>query len=240
MKIQYSKTGAEHYSKTGVELNVTPKDVHVQNDLEDFFWNKNHNPISKWWHYFEVYERHLSNFRMKAPTILEIGVFNGGSMQMWKNYFGKGCKIYGIDIDPRCKKYEEEDIEIFIGSQEDTNFLSQVKTTIGQVDIIIDDGGHMMNQQIVSLIELFPILTNNGVYLCEDLHTSYWSDFGGGLEVNSSFINFSKTFIDKLNSWHCSDVEQDYFSKFMHSMHYYDSVLVIEKREMKKPWCFTK
>ena len=96
------------------------------NDLEKYFHNNNNRLIHKWVHYFEIYERHFSRFRNKEIVIVEIGVFQGGSLQMWKNYFGDKAIIYGIDIDPRCKEFEEENIKILIGSQSDRNFLRTV------------------------------------------------------------------------------------------------------------------
>lgn len=114
-------------------------------------------------------------------TILEIGVFKGGSLQMWKHYFdaaNHNVKVYGIDINPDCKALEEENIEIFIGSQEDREFLRSVKEQIGKVDILIDDGGHTMDQQIITFEELFDLVSEDGIYLCEDLHTSYMEAYG--------------------------------------------------------------
>ena len=204
------------------------------NHLIDYFNNNQKRLIHKWEHYFDIYETHFSRFRDKSPIILEIGVFHGGSLQMWKNYFGKGCKIYGLDIEPRCKSLEEEDIEIFIGSQTDRDFLRDVKNKIGQVDILIDDGGHTMEQQIITYEELFSLVNDNGVYLCEDLHTSYWHDYGGGLRKNGSFIEYSKKFIDYINSHHwreSSDVDGKPFANSVKSISYYDSVLVIEKQQ---------
>jgi hypothetical protein len=107
---------------------------------------------------------------------------------MWKDYFGDKAVIFGIDIDPRCKQFEEENIKIFIGSQSDRNFLRDIKKTIPKIDVLIDDGGHTMNQQIVSYEELFDHIKEDGVYLCEDLHTSYWRSFGGGHKRRGSFI----------------------------------------------------
>ena len=83
--------------------------------------------IHKWIHYFDIYERHFSRFRNKEVVILEIGVFQGGSLQMWKEYFGDKAKIYGVDIEPQCKTLEEENVKIFIGSQSDRNFLRNLK-----------------------------------------------------------------------------------------------------------------
>jgi cephalosporin hydroxylase len=120
------------------------------NDLEEYFRLNDKRLIHKWKHYFEVYDRHFSKYRNKDIVILEIGVSHGGSLQMWKNYFGDRAKIFGIDINPQCKEFEEENIKIFIGSQSDRNFLREVKAQIPPIDILIDDGGHTMVQQIVS------------------------------------------------------------------------------------------
>jgi hypothetical protein len=202
------------------------------NHLFNYFNNNNKRLIDKWEHYFSIYENHFSRFRGNRPKILEVGVFHGGSLQMWKDYFGEGCQIYDIDIDPKCKSLEEEDIEIFIGSQTDRDFLREIKNKIGTVDILIDDGGHNMEQQITTYEELFSLVDENGVYLCEDLHTSYWWDYGGGLRKSDSFIEYSKNFIDYINSYHwreSSDVDGKPFANSVKSISYYDSILVIEK-----------
>jgi cephalosporin hydroxylase len=96
-------------------------------DLEKYFRNNDKRLIQKWNHYFDIYEHHFSRFRNKEVVILEIGIFQGGSLQMWKDYFGPKAKIYGIDINPKCKDLEEENIKIFIGSQSDRKFLREVK-----------------------------------------------------------------------------------------------------------------
>jgi hypothetical protein len=207
------------------------------NDLEKYFKSNTNRLIHKWNHYFEVYDRHLSKYRGKEITILEIGVSQGGSLQMWKDYFGNNAKIYGIDVDPRCKQMEEENIKIFIGSQSDRNFLKDVIRQIPKVDILIDDGGHTMDQQIVSYEELFDHVKEDGVYICEDLHTSYWIRFGGGYKRRGTFIEYSKNFIDYINAHHSkqSGLKVNNFTNSVHSIHYYDSMLVVEKRKMVKP-----
>lgn len=206
------------------------------NDLEKYFKNNDKRLISKWLHYFEVYDRHFSKYRGKEVTILEIGVFQGGSLQMWKEYFGDKAKIFGIDIDPRCKQFEEENIEIFIGSQSDRKFLEKVKNQIPDIDILIDDGGHAMKHQIVSFEHLYDKIKANGVYLCEDIHTSYWLDYGGGYRRSGTFIEFSKKLIDRLNAFHSNSpfLKVSNFTKSTDSLHFYDSMLVIEKKAKKK------
>ncbi len=152
--------------------------------LHDYFIHNKSNAIHKWYMYFDAYERHFSRFRGKDVNILEIGVQNGGSARMWKHYFTHGypnakVNIYGVDIDPRCKDFEEDGIQIFIGSQEDKKFWRDLKRKIPKVDILIDDGGHTMKQQIVTFEEMYDFVKDDGVYLCEDLHTSYWKSYGG-------------------------------------------------------------
>lgn len=209
------------------------------NDLRKYFEQNDHRLIHKWDHYFEIYDRHFSRFRNQEITLLEIGVSHGGSLQMWKKYFGPQAKIIGVDIDPRCQTFEEEQIKIFIGSQEDKTFLEKLKAEIPKVDILIDDGGHTMNQQIVTFESMYEHIKENGVYLCEDLHTSYWPEYGGGVERSGTFIEYSKKFIDYLNAWHSQETAQlsiNEFTKSTHSLHFYDSVLVIEKRKLSTPF----
>ncbi len=207
------------------------------NDLRKYFDNNTNRVIHKWEHYFEIYDRHFSAYRDKEIVILEIGVFQGGSLQMWKNYFGPKAKIYGIDIDPDCKKFEEENIEIFIGSQSDKHFLADIKSKMPKIDILIDDGGHTMNQIKTSFLELFDHVKAAGVYAIEDLHTSYWLDYGGGYKRRGTFNEFSKNLIDSIHAWHSKQAsfKTDHYTRTVHSLHYYDSITIIEKRTMKEP-----
>ena len=209
------------------------------NDLEKYFTENKGNLTEKWKHYFEIYDRHFSRFRGTDVYIVEFGVFHGGSLKMWKQYFGPNAKIFGIDINPHCKKIEEDQIEIVIGDQENREFLRSLRDKIPKIDILIDDGGHTMQQQIATYEELFPHIDLNGVYLCEDLHTSYWLEFGGGYKKCGTFMEYSKNFIDYINAWHSvrtSRLNVTKFTKSVHSLHYYDSVLVIEKRPIEKPF----
>ena len=207
------------------------------NDLEQYFKNNNKRLIHKWNHYFDIYERYFSRYRGKEVIVLEIGVFQGGSLQMWKDYFGDQAKIFGIDINPQCKALEEENIQIIIGSQEDPNFLNEVKSKIPPIDIIIDDGGHTMNKQIISFEVLFSHMKADGIYLCEDVMTSYWLTYGGGHKRSGTFIEYTKNLIDQLyafNSQQRSLVVCD-FTKTANSIHYYDGIVVVEKSKRETP-----
>jgi 23S rRNA U2552 (ribose-2'-O)-methylase RlmE/FtsJ len=208
------------------------------NDLEKYFLGNTGKLISKWNHYFDVYDRHFSKFRGTDVHIVEFGVFQGGSLQMWKDYFGPKARIYGVDINPHCKQLEEEQVKIFIGDQADKKFLRSIADAIPRIDILLDDGGHTMEQQINTFEVLFPKIDKNGVYLCEDIHTSYWRRYGGGYKKRGTFIEYSKNFIDYLHAWHSKlprRLAVSDFTRSVTSLHYYDSILVIEKGPREKP-----
>ena len=206
------------------------------NDLELFFSNSSHRLIHKWKHYFEIYDRHLVHLRNSKINILEIGISHGGSLQMWEHYFKGNATIYAVDINPECKKFESDTVKIFIGSQENVAFLDQLKNSIPKLDVLIDDGGHTFKQQITTFNVLFDHVKEDGIYICEDLHTSYFKHFGGGLKKKRTFIEFSKNLIDKIHAWHNKKIQVDHLTESIHSLHYYDSVLVVEKRKMKPPF----
>jgi len=205
------------------------------NDLKKYFI-ENTSTINKLEHYFDIYDRHFKRYKRTDVCIVEIGVAHGGSLQMWKDYFGADAKIYGVDIDPNCKRLEEKQIKIIIGNQADRQFLKSVADTIPRIDILIDDGGHKFDQQINTFEELFPHIDKEGIYLCEDLHTSYLSRFGGGYQKKGSFIEYSKNFIDFINAWHSEQLQEldiSDFTRSAYSLHYYNNILVIEKRPIK-------
>jgi methyltransferase family protein len=186
--------------------------------------------IHKWTHYFPIYERHFRPFINRTVTLIEIGVWKGGSLQLWKRYLGPFARIIGIDIDPTCKAVEEDQISIRIGNQNEPAFLQKIFDEFGSPDVVIDDGSHMMEHIAASFEFLYPRMDKNGVYLIEDLHTAYWEEYGGGLRRPESFIERCKTFIDALNADHSrGTVPVSAFSKTTLSIHFYDSVVVFER-----------
>lgn len=207
-------------------------------EMEKAFLTGRHNRSFKWLNYFEIYNRHLAKYIGKEVTILEIGVNKGGSLQIWKEVFGSKARIIGVDITPECKMLEEEQIEIYIGSQEDREFLRALKKDIGRVDVLIDDGGHYMQQQIITFEELFDLVDENGVYICEDTGTSYNpTKYHSGYKKEGTWVEYSKNFIDYIHAFFSQEKEftVNEYSKSMHSIHYYAGVCVIEKRKMFSP-----
>ena len=132
------------------------------NDLERFFHRHDGRLVHKWHHYFEIYDRHFARFRNKPITVVEFGVSQGGSIQMWKHYFGDQLQFVGVDINPNCKQFEEPGVRIEIGDQQDRKFLRALSKTLPPIDVLIDDGGHTMEQQIATFEELFPMVAPEG------------------------------------------------------------------------------
>ena len=203
------------------------------NKLEEFYFNKPHRVMNKWWHYFEVYHTFFQKYIGSDVRILEIGVYKGGSLQMWKDYFCEKATVVGMDIDTRCKEYEEENIHICIGSQADRDFLVQVSEQWGPFDIVLDDGSHVVDHQILTFETLFPLLKENGVFLCEDCHSSYSARYGGEYGKKDTFIEYSKDFADCVNSQFVNlDKLNDlpFYADYIKACHYYDSIVVVEKK----------
>jgi hypothetical protein len=202
-----------------------------QSDLQRYFNSVQSGPgIWKWTHYFEIYDRHFSKFRNKPVNILEIGIYSGGSLEMWKSYFGAGCTVYGVDIEESCRVYEAQGIRVFIGDQADRNFWKQFKQDAPKIDIVIDDGGHSPIQQLTSFEELFPHLRPGGVYLCEDVHgkAQGFSAYVNGL--SSQLHDCTNMNEDFENNEHRLSVKASPFQSAVHSIHVYPFIAIIEKR----------
>ena len=209
----------------------------AQNPLEAYFYANQDRLIHKWVHYFDIYDRHFQPYRNKAVTIVEFGVSHGGSLQMWKHYFGNRARIVGVDINPKCASVTEPQIEVVIGDQEDRGFLRSLVSKVGSIDVLIEDGGHTMGQQIATFEELWPSIVEGGLYLAEDLHTSYRPNYGGGLRREGTFIEYAKNLIDQQHAWHSLEdgFEVDAYTRTVRGMHVYDSIIVFDKASVPKP-----
>jgi Methyltransferase domain len=208
------------------------------NPLEDYFLRNRDALLNKWFHYFDVYDRHFARFRGQEIVMVEIGVYHGGSLGMWKSYFGPQLRLVGVDINPRARKFADEQVDIVIGDQSDRTFLRRLCERYPRIDILLDDGGHSMEQQITTFEEMFDAVAPDGVYLVEDCHTSYWPEYGGGLNAPGSFMEFSKRLADQLNAWHVrewANAERSAFARSAWSLSFYDSVVAIEKRPKSPP-----
>ena len=180
--------------------------------------------MQKWRHYFDLYHRHLGKFVGRNPVVVEVGVDSGGSLAMWRHYFGAGCRVHGIDIDPECIASQGPDIAIHIGDQADRAMWKRFREAVPQVDILIDDGGHTALQQRVTVEEMLPHLRPGGVYICEDVHG-----------IGNRFAEFACALGHGLNDYgFTSDpsveaTERTPFQAAIHSLHWYPFMVVIEK-----------
>jgi hypothetical protein len=191
--------------------------------LEYFDSHKTGKGIWKWRHYFEIYHRHFAKFVGREVHIVEIGVYSGGSLDMWKAYFGPHCHVYGVDIEPACKNYEGNRVKVFIGDQADRKFWNTFREQVPALDILVDDGGHLPEQQIITLEEMLPHLRPGGVYLCEDVQ---W--------LHHRFAAFVSGLADNLNAWTGEPWYTLGFQSQIHSIHQYPWVTVVEKCEYPK------
>lgn len=192
--------------------------------------------VHKWHHYIPLYDRYFAPFRGGRVRFLEIGVSMGGSLQMWRKYFGTDAVIYGIDINPACSRFDGVAGQVRIGSQDDPAFLHRVIDEMGGVDIVLDDGSHEMRHIPVTLETLFGRLSDGGIYMIEDLHTAYWRRYGGGYHAKRNFFRYLGEVIADLHRWyHRQGVVHPSVSAQCTGLHVHDSMVILEKGPVYPP-----
>ncbi len=189
--------------------------------------------------YMPHYQKHFNRYKNKKLKILEIGIGGGKdplygakSLRVWKTFFRRST-IYGIDIYNK-KALEEKRIKLFQGDQTDKAFLQDLIKTMGRVDIIIDDGSHINSHIITTFEILFPLLKTGGLYVVEDMQTSYWPNYGGdseNLHNPDTAVNYFRNLIDGLN--HKEFIKPGYVPTYCDrniiAMHFYHNLLFIYK-----------
>ena len=191
----------------------------------------------KWNNYFDIYENLFKKFLKKKITIVEVGIGDGGSLFMWRDFFGKKAKIIGIELNPEAKKLEKKGFKIFIGDQSHSSFWKSLYKQIGKIDILIDDGGHTNLQQITTLMESINHIKPGGIIVIEDTHTSFMKNKGFKNPSKYSLINFTSSLIENIHRRNPSiKKELNFISKKIYSIEYYDSITVINiaKKNMVK------
>tara|TARA_Y100001958_G_C21155339_1_gene490506 strand:+ start:98 stop:943 length:846 start_codon:yes stop_codon:yes gene_type:complete len=182
----------------------------------------------KWSNYFAIYENLFKKFVNKKIIFVEIGVGNGGSLFMWKKFFGNKARIIGIELNPDAKKLEKFGFEIFIGDQSDPLFWKKFYNKVGKIDVLLDDGGHKNIQQITTFMESYNHIKQNGIIVVEDTHTSYMKKKGFKNPSNYSFINFCKLIVENLHRRNPSiNKNLNILSKKIESIYFYDSIVSI-------------
>jgi hypothetical protein len=160
----------------------------------------------KWDCYLDCYGKILDPLRDQPVTLLEIGIQNGGSLDIWASYFAQAEAIMGVDIDPKCGAltFDDARISTFIGDAKAPETRDEIARRLSHCDIIIDDGSHVSSDIIATFLRLVPLLKDNGIYIVEDMHTTYWKELGGELFAPYSAAAFFKALTDVINQEHWS------------------------------------
>lgn len=204
--------------------------------LAQMFYGNTGRVVHKWTHYLPVYEKYLGQYRGTAFKMLEIGVFQGGSLDLWRRYFGPAATIFGVDINPACAGYVDPPNQVRIGSQADGDFLRRVVAEMGGLDVVLDDGSHIADHQRASFEALFPLLVEGGLYIIEDTHTSYIPGFlQGGYRRKGTAIEFAKDLIDGMHGHFHRHAHGAIARDWIPAMHIYDSMIIIEKQRRGRP-----
>ncbi|QEO57919.1 class I SAM-dependent methyltransferase [Francisella marina] len=207
----------------------------------------------KWELYLREYDRVLQPYCNKKVNIFEIGVQNGGSLEVLAKHFPLADKIIGCDIDERCAslKYSDNRVSIIIGDASSIEVTNKVSQLVDSLNIIIDDGSHKSGDIVKSFTHFFPLLNEGGIYIVEDLHCSYWEEFEGGIYHPFSSMSFFKALTDYINREHfgiksnpkmvldeifdhydCNMKEFDLAG--IHSIEFINSMCVISKKSQRE------
>ncbi|MBO6602905.1 MAG: class I SAM-dependent methyltransferase [Roseicyclus sp.] len=219
------------YRFAGEDIRADIRDrIGYDGPLLDIYAAHDGTVVNKWHHYLPLYDRYFARFRGTAVRFLEIGVSKGGSLEMWRDYFGPDAQITGIDIDPACAQYDGHAARVRIGSQDDPAFLAQVVDEMSGLDLVLDDGSHRMEHIETSLRTLFPSLAPDGVYAIEDLHTAYWRRYGGGFGNRANFFNTVRSMIDRMHRWyHDHEAQTVDIGAPVGGIHIHDSFVVLDR-----------
>ena len=221
----------------------------MPHNFKELFFSHKEKISSKWERYLDVYDqefikyRDLNNFRL-----LEIGVQNGGSLEIYSKYFSNPNLLIGCDIDVKCArlKFECPCIHVITGDILSESTLSDIQKLSSTFDVIIDDGSHTSKDIVNTFCLLFDSLNPGGMYIIEDLHCSYWKKFEGGLYHPVSAIAFLKKMVDYVNHEHFGIyvTVNDFFKPFIvnysskiqnikfqdiYSISFFNSVCIIKK-----------
>jgi hypothetical protein len=207
-----------------------------EGDLGEIYAANQGAAVHKWHHYLPIYERYFGAWRGRPVRFLEIGVWMGGSLQVWREYLGPDAVLFGIDIDPKCAEQDGRVGQVRIGDQSDPAFLRSVVEEMGGIDVVLDDGSHRMDHIRASLAVLFPMLADGGCYMIEDLHTAYWPNFGGGQETEANFFNMVRALTDDMHAWyHEGGRTYPEISGAVSGIHVHDSIVVLDKGPAPRP-----
>ncbi len=214
-------------------------------NLVEMFFSKQGKLVDKWEQYLGIYEREFAAFRARNEPIdlLEVGVQNGGSLELWGEYLPEGSTITGLDIDPKVSDlvFASDAVQAYVADGTDPEAVQGV---LGgrAFDIIIDDGSHTSSDIKAAFKALFGRLKAGGLYIIEDLHCSYYPSHEGGFRQPQTSIEWLKRLVEAVNFDHldADTVEASELhwladmNRSVASVSFYDSVAVVEKFSAEK------
>ena len=223
------------------------------NYMRELLKNHKGNLTDRWSSYTQVYENFLASKKEATTAILEVGVQNGGSLEIWAKYFPSADRIVGLDINDKIRSVHFQDarIEALVldATKDEAKSILVQKFGSKSFDLIIDDGSHISGHILRTLENFWELLSDNGVYIIEDLHCSYWKFYKGGLNKHKSAVTRLADIADAINHehWRLKPVDvlvqyiKSYYrgrrwTKFLQSNHstfqtisFHNSMAVIQK-----------
>lgn len=245
----------------------TPWAPGMPNPLQNWLLTHERGPVGDRWHeILDTFHQHLHRFQGAHATVVEFGVGSGASLAMWRQYFGPRALIFGVSGDTRYWQLEPHlsNVTLVVGNQSDRAFLRRLVDTTGPVDVLIDSGGGSGDgwpgrsaDQVAVFEELYEAVAPlGGVYVGEGLHASYWQELPpAGDTAPPTFVDVLKGLIDQVNGFHAHSYWELFGRAFRHdvpaphaggfvrstdSVHFYDNMVVIEKRPRTAPASVTK
>ncbi len=202
----------------------------------------------KWENYLDIYEAEFARFRQRTAPVamLEIGVQDGGSLEIWQKAMPAGSRITGIDVDPRVASLRyAPGIEVLVGDGTDPSAL-QAMLRERQFDVVIDDGSHQSRDVIATFEAIFPRLHPGGLYVIEDTACSYWDEYGGGLRRQGASVEWLKRLVDAIHadSWRRAAPDmldlnlRDTYAAYVERVAFFEGITTVSKRRIPKrsPW----
>lgn len=219
-----------------------------QKTLQQLYAEHKGKVSDKWSSYLTKYESLLNEYRHKPIRLFEIGIQNGGSLEIWSTFFSNPTVLIGCDINPDCAQlvYDNPCIKLIVGDANAPHTYEQIIQQSAQFDIVIDDGSHTSSDIIKSFCLFFPHVVEGGIYIVEDIHCSYWDSYEGGISNPYSSISFFKRLVDVVNHefWETNKDTSNILNKFfkeyncnidaavlsqIHSVEFINSICIIRK-----------
>lgn len=203
----------------------------------------------KWSLYLRVYEELFGSKRTSITNMLEIGVQNGGSLEIWAQYLPNAKHLVGCDIDPQCGTlfFDDPRVSVIVGDANSAGSIQSVRAISPNYDVIIDDGSHVPRDVIAAFINYFPMLTPGGIYVVEDVHCDYLDTHAGGILNPLTSTNFFHCLVHLMNQAHWNPelapetfasgfIPREQFppflkQRFIDSIAFYDSMIIIRRAD---------